>query len=100
MISYTYDEFVKLLDNDNFLYASFEIIGYPHYKHCIIQKIKPAVLNGMVEIVFTLSSRRSEKISFLEKFNESYKLFYLGRKLGTFTLKQLWNRIKFYEVKM
>ena len=99
MISYTYDEFVKLFGNDNFLCASFEIAGYPHYKHCLIQKIRPTVLNGMVVIAFTLSTRRSENVSFLEKFNESYKLFYLGRKLGSLTLKQVWDRVIIHEIK-
>ena len=95
-----YGDFLQLLDLDEFSYASFEIAGYPHYRNCVIQKIHRPILKGATEIVVTLSNRPSEKIYFWKTFDESYKLFYLGRKLGTLTLKQLWDRVIIHEIKL
>ena len=95
-----YEEFINLINGDRFSYALFEVSGYAHYKHCEIRKFKPSYLGGDHKIVdVSLSNRSSEKVSFLDTFKEEYKLFFLGRKLGTQTLKQVWNRIVIHEIK-
>ena len=94
-----YDEFIKLINGDSFSYVLFEVSGYPHYKRCTIQKYKDDHVKGNWFFEVILSSRPSEKVVFMDSFKESDKLFYLGRKLGTQTLKQVWNRIIIHEIK-
>ncbi len=89
-----YDDFIKSINSGNITQFSFSIDGYNHYHDCRISRIEDRIFNGiiieMIEVILTKDE--SEKVSFYKHFDESYKLFRLG-KIGTFTLKQLWNRV-------
>ncbi len=89
-----YDDFIKSINSGNITQFSFSIDGYNHYRDCRISRIKDKIFNGKIieGIKVILTKDESEKVSFLWKFNESFKLFRLGKE-GTFTLKQIWNRV-------
>lgn len=89
-----YEDFVKGINSGSVTFIKFTVDGYSHYRDCRISRVQGKISNGkileFIEVVLTKDE--SEKVSFLRRFNESYKLFRLGR-TGTFTLKQLWKRI-------
>ena len=94
-----YEDFIRLVNGDRFSYALFEVSGYAHYKRCTIQKRRDDHCKGHWSIDVILSSCPTEKVSFMDHLKESYKFFYLGRKLGTQTLKQVWNKIVIHEIR-
>ena len=91
----TYEQFIKNLNDGILSSVTFDIGGYAHYKSCKISRKKESLDNDktIVLIKITLTKDESETVSFMNEFNESYKLFRMGRK-GSFTLRQMWNRIK------
>ena len=95
-----YKDFINLIKSDRFSYALLEVSGYAHYKHCEIRKITPSWLReGHYLITVTPSSNPSEEVTFVDTYKDSFKLFYLGRTKGKFTLKQIWDRIIIHEIK-
>ena len=91
----TYEQFIKNMNEGILSNITFEVEGYAHYKNCKISRKKDTLDNDktIVLIKITLTKDESEAVSFMDKFNESYKLFRMGRK-GSFTLKQVWDKIK------
>ena len=64
-----------------------------------IVKLPLKKMNGNVIywIDVNLSDDGSERVGFYDTFKEGFKLFRMGRK-GSFTLKQLWDRIEIVEI--
>lgn len=95
----TYRQFIDDLNNSTITEATFEVIGYSHYSNCRILRKYDTLRNGnSISIIrVELTKDDSELVSFLNKFNESYKLFRMGTK-GTFTLQQMWHRIKIKKI--
>lgn len=90
----TYKEFIDDINCGNIKGINFYIDGYSHYNNCSIMRTldKSPSGNDIILIQAKLTKDSSEEISFLNNFNENYKIFRLGRK-GTFTLKQIWERV-------
>ncbi len=95
----TYEKFIVGLNNGSILEISFEILGYAHYKKCKIYRKDDVLSNGKIIslIKVNLVDDGSEEVSFYNVFNETHKLFYMRRK-GSFTLKQMWNKIKIHDI--
>ena len=95
----TYRQFVEDLNNSKITEAIFEVIGYSHYKNCKIFRKYDTLKNGntISLIRVELTNDNSELVSFMDEFNESYKLFRMGKK-GAFTLAQMWPRIKIIKI--
>ena len=91
----TYEEFIDGLNNSIIVEAVFEVIGYSHYKKCRICRKYETLRNGNIIslIRVELTNDYSELVSFMDEFNESYKLFHIKNK-GNFTLQEIWSRIK------
>ncbi|MCH5147884.1 MAG: hypothetical protein J1G05_00795 [Clostridiales bacterium] len=98
MNTLTYQQFIDEINNGKIIKAVFQIKDYAHYRCCSIERIIDVFPSGnsMIRIDIRLT-KDSERVGFLEKFNEKYKLFDMGRK-GTFTLKQMWDRIEFISI--
>ena len=95
----TYKQFINDLNNSIIAEVHFEVVGYPHYKSCRIFRKYDTLRNGNIIslIRIELTNDKSELVSFMDEFNESYKLFRIkGR--GTFTLQQLWPQIKIIKI--
>ena len=99
MISITYEDFIKGINNRSGIkQIDFYIEGYSHYHSCsigrYIDKVKVysdiRVLNGRITCI--LANDHSEDVYFYGTFDEKRKLFNLGKQ-GTFTLKQVWDRV-------
>ena len=99
MIAHRYKEIIDGLNSGRIKFVRFCVNNYSHYKNCTIKRIEQKMPNGksflLIEVILTQDS--SEKISFLDSFEESTKLFNMGRK-GKFTLKQLWSQITVLEI--
>lgn len=95
----TYNEFIGKLNLKEITRFRFRIKGYPHYDNCEIFYRTDKISEGrFIEIIVCkLTLDYSETVSFYKQFDESYKLFDMGRK-GKFTLKQVWNLIEVIEV--
>lgn len=94
-----YEEFIKKLNSNNIKCFRFRLKGYPHYNNCMIYRQIDEIANGkqLSIIVCKLTNDDYEKVSFYKNFDESYKLFSMGRK-GRFTLKQIWGLIDIIEI--
>ena len=90
----TYEQLVEGLNNGDILAIYFHIDGYPHYRKCSIQRKVDTAPSGyqIISIAVHLTDDGLEDVSFLFTFEESYKLFRMGRK-GTSTLKQIWCKV-------
>lgn len=99
MIEYNYQKLIDGLNDGKIKQIHFSLSDYNHYKDCLITRKEDNIFNGktitLIEVKLTKDS--SEKISFLNTFEENYKLFNLGKK-GRFTLKQLWSKINIIEI--
>ena len=95
----TYEQFVEELNDYRILEAEFEVLGYSHYKKCRITRMYDTLRNGKTISLIRvhLSSDPKDFVSFLDEFDDTYKLFRLGKK-GAFTLKQLWHNIKIIKI--
>ena len=91
----TYREFVDGLNCGTIKKASFSVENYAHYRNCVVE-VNPSSPVGKI-IVFYLTPDGYEKQGFLKKVKEDRKLFYLKNQ-GSFTLKQMWNRIKIHSI--
>ena len=91
----TYERFVDGINTGKISSITFEVEGYAHYKNCTIKRCIDVIPSGkeIVSIKVQLTPDKSEIVSFLFSMEESYKLFKMGRK-GSFTLKQMWGKIK------
>lgn len=98
MISLSYQQFIDAINDGQIVKAAFQIKDYTHYRFCSIERIEYILPNGnsIVRIDVKLT-KDSEHIAFLFTIDEHYKLFDMGRK-GTFTLKQMWDRIEFISI--
>ena len=94
-----YTDFISQLNTSIIESVCFEIKNYPHYNNCKIFRQNDIIKNGVKIsiIVCQLTEDSSEKVSFLNEFEEGYKLFNFGRK-GKFTLKQLWDEVRIKEI--
>ena len=99
MISHEYEEIIDGINSGRIKLVRFYVDKYSHYKNCTIKRIEEKFPNGKSFFVIEVNPTKdfSEKVSFLESFEENAKLFKLGRK-GRFTLKQLWSQIVILEI--
>ncbi len=99
MIDCKYEELIELINSHSISKVQFKVKDYSHYNNCkfIIKEDTFNSKNGVFLIDIILTKDGSENICFYDKFKEDYKLFYLG-KLGSFTLKQLWNRVEIINI--
>lgn len=99
-MNYNYEEFINDLNNGKIESILFSIQNYSHYKNCSIKRCIDITYNKkqLISIKVKLVKDDSETVSFYKKFNENYKLFKFGRK-GSFTLKQLWDKIVILDIK-
>lgn len=91
----SYEEFMEKLNRREVRRVDFAVEGYPHYRHCVIEWREDVVLSGatLYFLEVRLTEDGAERISFYKSFDEACKLFRIRRK-GSFTLKQLWDRIR------
>ena len=96
--SLSYQQFIDEINNGKIIKAVFQVKDYAHYRCCSIERIIDFFPSGnsMARIDVRLT-KDSERVGFLEIFKEDCKLFKMGRK-GTFTLKQMWDRIDFISI--
>ena len=107
MEALTYQQFIDGINNGKILKAVFKVKDYAHYRCCSIERIVDIFpsSNSIVRIDVTLAKdyyldqygHVLGRFGFWEKFDEKRKLFDMGRK-GTFTLKQMWDRIEFISI--
>lgn len=94
-----YNEIIKAINTHSITLLNFKVKDYAHYRNCKITVEKNELLNGNIIywINVNLSTNEAEYVSFYDTFKEGFKLFRMGRK-GSFTLKQLWDRIEIIEI--
>ena len=99
MNEYDYRRIINDLNNGIVKQIRFCVDNYYHYRDCKIARTKHKVNNKIQvhHIDVSLTADSSEKISFLNEFQEDVKLFNMGKK-GKFTLKQMWPRITILEI--
>ena len=90
-----YSDFIQGINAGIIKRVNFSILGYPHYKNCEIEsRIDSPKENVCFRVILVkLTNDSSEQVGFYKKFNEKYKLFKLKGKGGSFTLKQIWERV-------
>lgn len=94
-MNYNCKDIIDLINKHKINLINFCVVGYSHYKNCYI-KIRKEILPSLKSIfiiTFNLTDDCYEDVSFLDKVDEKYKIFNMGKK-GKFTLEQLWNNIK------
>lgn len=98
-MNYNYEEIINNLNEGKIEIIIFSIKEYAHYKKCIIKRCVDCVCNDkhIVRIEVKLVEDDSETVSFYKYFKEDYKLFKFGKK-GTFTLKQVWNKVQVIQI--
>ena len=98
-INFSYDMFITQLNNYKIKRIVFSVKNYPHYNNCSIQVKSDELKNTNViySILIRLTNDGSEDVGFYKQFKEEYKLFHMGKK-GSFTLKQMWNKIDIMDV--
>lgn len=98
-MEYIYEKIIEALNNGEIKQIRFMVNNYFHYRDCVIERMIDSPCEGkhFIRIAVKLTPDGSEMVSFLNTFNENYKLFHLGRK-GSFTLKQLWPKITILEI--
>ena len=98
-MEYNYKNIIKALNNGEIKQIRFMVNNYFHYRNCVIERIidSPCEGKNFIRIAVKLTPDGSEMVSFLNAFNENYKLFRLGKK-GSFTLRQLWPEITILEI--
>ena len=99
MNEYDYRRIINDLNNGIVKQIRFCVDNYYHYRDCKIARTKHKMNNKIQvhHIDVSLTADSSEKISFLNEFQEDVKLFNMGKK-GKFTLKQMWPRITILEI--
>lgn len=107
MESLTYQQFIDGINSGKIIKAEFQVKDYARYKYCSIQRIIDVFPNGNSMVRIDVKLAKSYYVGeyghifghfcFLNKFNEKCKLFKMGRN-GTFTLKQMWDRIEFISI--
>lgn len=95
----TYKQFITDLNSGIIVGVDFNIVGYSHYSNCRIYWKHDTIKNGKTIslIRVDLTDDYSEFVSFMDRFNESYKLFRMGRR-GSFTLRQVWDKIEIVRI--
>lgn len=89
-----YKEFIDGINDKRIKQIDFYIDGYNHYKNCSVGRYGDVFNDNQFDfrIMCILTKDRSECVSFIDEFNENYKLFDFGRK-GKFTLKEVWDKV-------
>ncbi|MCH5152110.1 MAG: hypothetical protein J1F65_05595 [Clostridiales bacterium] len=95
-----YDRFINEINSGIITEIYFAVKDYAHYKNCSIKRVIDTLPSGrqLVLIKVCLTADGVYDVSFLNTFKENTKLFQMGRK-GTFTLKQMWNKIYIHDIK-
>ncbi len=98
MKTLSYRQFIDEINSGTIVNAIFQIQDYAHYKYCSIERIVDTFPSGSSIVTIDVKlTKDSERFGFYKTFDEKYKLFNMGRN-GTFTLKQMWDRIKFISI--
>lgn len=94
MKSLSYQQFIDGINNGQIVKVVFQVKDYAHYKYCSIERIVEVLPNSnSIIYIYVKLAKDCEQRSFFKTFDEKYKLFDMKRK-GTFTLKQMWDRIE------
>lgn len=107
MESLSYQQFIDEINNGKIVKAIFQVNDYARYKCCSIERVVDVFPSGNSIVRIDVKLAKSYYIEeyghifghfgFLNKFDEKCKLFKMGQK-GTFTLKQMWDRILFISI--
>ncbi len=107
METLSYQQFIDDINNGKITKAIFRVKDYAHYDFCTIESIVDVFPSGKPLVRIDVKLAKDYYIgqyghifgnfSFYEKFKEERKIFSMGRK-GTFTLKQMWDRIEFISI--
>ena len=97
----SYQQFIDEINNCKIIKAVFLIENYAHYNKCVIKRAADIFDNGSTAVYYDYIcvelTKDSEHYTFLNKFDEDVKLFDMKRN-GKYTLKQMWDRIKFITI--
>ena len=107
MTSLSYQEFIDGINNGKIIKVVFKVKNYGHYRCCSIERIIDVFPSGNSAVRIDVRLAKSYYIGkyghiygqfgFFDKFDEKHKLFNMGLK-GTFTLKQMWDRLEFISI--
>ncbi|MDE7168479.1 MAG: hypothetical protein K2O28_06520 [Clostridia bacterium] len=107
MQSLSYQQFIDDINSGKIIKAVFQVKDYAHYRCCSIERIVDIFPNGNSMVRIDVKLAKSYYVGeyghivghfgFFGKFKEDRKLFKMGRN-GTFTLKQMWDRIEFTSI--
>ena len=107
METLSYQQFIDEINNGKIVKAVFQVKDYTRYKYCTIEREENILQDGRCQVSFPVKLAKNYNIGqygyvygnflFFGKFEEDCKLFKMGRK-GTFTLKQMWDRIEFISI--
>lgn len=98
MSTLPYRECIDKLNDGTIRKIVFQVENYAHYKSCSMERRRDCIKGRAVNFIdVKLTEDGTERVCFFGKFNESYKLFGLGRK-GRFTLEQIWDRIRLIRI--
>ena len=98
-VNFSYNTFIKQLNNYHIKSIVFSVRDYSHYNNCSIQVKRERLKNTNIvySILVRLTNDGSEDIGFYKQFKEDYKLFRMGKN-GSFTLKQIWDKIDIVDI--
>lgn len=94
-----YIKAIEQIENGEILEIIFSINNYTHYRLCKLYKETDVLKNGneLNRICVDPVPDKTESVCFLSNFNQTYKLFSLG-KGKKYTLKQIWDRITILDI--
>jgi len=94
-----YIKAIEQIENGEIFEIIFSINNYTHYKLCKLYRETDVLNNGneLNRICIDPVPDKTESVCFLNKYNQSYKLFSLGRD-KKYTLKQIWDRITILDI--
>lgn len=95
-IKFEYGKIIDDLQKGIIRKISFSVQGYGHYKNCSIVCEDAITKSGKI---ITVTLAKDECCTFYGSFNENEKLFRIKGK-GSFTLKEMWDKIQITEVVM
>lgn len=95
-----YKEIIQKLNSGEIEEILFSIKNYAHYNNCSIKRHVNTINKSkqIVHIKVRLAKDNSETVSFLNNFNENFKLFKIAGK-GRFTLRQIWPDILIHHIR-
>ena len=96
-----YSEFISKLENGNISKVRFCVKDYNHYRNCCIRCFNDIFsFRGrqlaIPTIEVKLTNDNSELVSFIDEFDEKYRLFNINK--NKYTLKEIWDKIEIFDI--